>query len=51
MAAALQGQGMRDAELVVWGGDFNYRIDGVTHEDAVRRIRQGDLEWLLDRVS
>ena len=25
--AVLQGQGMRDAELLIWSGDFNYRID------------------------
>ena len=25
--AVLQGEGMRAAELVVWVGDFNYRID------------------------
>ena len=27
LTACMQGQGMRDAELLVWSGDFNYRID------------------------
>lgn len=34
-----QGQGMRDAELLVWLGDFNYRID-TTYEIAKENIRR-----------
>jgi len=45
----VQGQGMRNAEMLVWAGDFNYRIDA-TYEDAIDRIRCNDLEYLLERV-
>ena len=45
----MQGQGMRNAEMLVWAGDFNYRIDA-TYEDAIDRIRCNDLEYLLERV-
>jgi len=41
MHEVAQGQGMRNAEMLVWAGDFNYRID---------RIRCNDLEYLLERV-
>ena len=41
---------MRDAEMLVWAGDFNYRIE-VGYEDAMQHIRGNDLEYLLDRVS
>ncbi len=41
---------MRDAEMLVWAGDFNYRIEA-TYEDAMDRIRGSDLEYLLERVS
>ncbi|KAL0054630.1 hypothetical protein WJX82_000216 [Trebouxia sp. C0006] len=44
----LQGQGMRNAEMLVWAGDFNYRIDA-TYEDAIDHIRCNDLEYLLER--
>ena len=46
----VQGQGMRNAEMLVWAGDFNYRIES-TYEDAMDRIRVNDLEYLLERVS
>ncbi len=45
----VQGQGMRNAEMLVWAGDFNYRIDA-TYEDAIDHIRCNDLEYLLERV-
>ena len=41
---------MRDAEMLVWAGDFNYRIEA-SYEDAIERIRNNDLEYLIDRVS
>ena len=46
----LQGQGMRDAEMLVWAGDFNYRIEA-SYEDALDHINLNELDWLLDRVS
>ena len=49
MHEVAQGQGMRNAEMLVWAGDFNYRIDA-TYEDAIDRIRCNDLEYLLERV-
>lgn len=45
-----QGQGMRDAEMLVWAGDFNYRIE-VGYEEALEHIRNNDLDFLIDRVS
>ncbi len=46
---AMQGQGLRDAELVVWLGDFNYRID-TTFEDAKEKARRKMLTQLLELV-
>ncbi|KAL3132931.1 hypothetical protein ABBQ38_006845 [Trebouxia sp. C0009 RCD-2024] len=43
-----QGQGMRDAEMLVWAGDFNYRIEA-TYEDALERIRNNELDYLIER--
>ena len=40
---------MRNAEMLVWAGDFNYRIEA-TYEDALDHIRCNDLEYLLERV-
>lgn len=45
----MQGQGMRDAEMLVWAGDFNYRIEA-SYEDALDHIAQKELDWLLERV-
>eukprot|EP01025_Chloroclados_australasicus_P061797 TRINITY_DN811_c0_g1_i1.p1 TRINITY_DN811_c0_g1~~TRINITY_DN811_c0_g1_i1.p1 ORF type:complete len:1282 (-),score=153.48 TRINITY_DN811_c0_g1_i1:358-3852(-) len=36
------GQGMRDSEILVWLGDFNYRIDQ-TREDTENFLQHGDL--------
>ena len=41
---------MRDAEMLVWAGDFNYRIE-VGYEAAMHHIRSNDLDYLLDRVK
>ena len=40
---------MRAAEMLVWMGDFNYRIN-CGYEDAKENIRRGRLETLLERV-
>ena len=40
---------MRAAEMLVWMGDFNYRIN-CSYEDAKENIRRGRLETLLERV-
>ena len=41
---------MRDAEMLVWAGDFNYRIEA-TYEDAMDHIRNNDLDYLVERVG
>lgn len=41
---------MRDAEMLVWAGDFNYRIE-VGYDEALEHIRNNDLDFLIDRVS
>lgn len=41
---------MRSAELLVWLGDFNYRI-GCTYTEAKERIRNNQLDYLLEQVS
>lgn len=41
---------MRDAEMLVWAGDFNYRIEA-SYTDALHHIAQNELDWLLERVS
>ena len=35
------GPGLRDAEVVIWMGDFNYRIASTSYEEAVQAARQG----------
>lgn len=45
----LQGQGMRDAEMVIWLGDFNYRID-LSFEVAKEKARRKLLTDLLAKV-
>ena len=45
----MQGQGMRDAEMVVWLGDFNYRLD-TTFENAKEKARRHMLAELLELV-
>lgn len=43
-----QGEGMRSAEMLVWMGDFNYRVD-MEYDPAVRavqRLAAGDREAL-----
>ena len=50
LLVCFQGQGMRDAEMLVWAGDFNYRIEA-SYEDAIEHIRNNDLDYLVDRVS
>lgn len=45
----VQGQGMRAAEMLVWVGDFNYRIN-CSYEEAKEGIRRGRLEQLLAKA-
>jgi hypothetical protein len=40
---------MRDAQLLVWMGDFNYRVD-TTYEEAKEAVRRKALESLLEKV-
>ena len=49
MAPLLQGQGMRDAEMVIWLGDFNYRIE-LSFEIAKEKARRKLLTDLLAKV-
>ena len=46
----LQGQGMRDAEMVIWLGDFNYRVE-LTFEVAKEKARRKLLTDLLAKVG
>lgn len=41
---------MRAAEMLVWAGDFNYRIN-CTYEEVKDCIRRGKLEHLLQKVT
>ena len=55
VARMAQGEGLRDTEVVVWMGDFNYRIDCDydTVVDKVRRFAAGDhsqLTALLEKA-
>lgn len=45
----LQGQGMRAAEMLVWLGDFNYRVN-CSYDDAKDYIQQGWIKELLAKV-
>ena len=51
--AIWQGEGMRSAEMLVWMGDFNYRIeldyDTVVH--LVRNFRKGDRAALANLLQ
>lgn len=46
----VQGQGMRAAEMLVWLGDFNYRVN-CSYEEAKEYIQQGWIKELLAMVS
>jgi hypothetical protein len=45
----VQGEGMREAEMLVWLGDFNYRIDG-GYEAVKERAIRNELPPLLELV-
>ena len=49
IAPLLQGQGMRDAEMVIWLGDFNYRVE-LSFEVAKEKARRKLLTDLLAKV-
>ncbi len=44
-----QGQGMRSAEMLVWLGDFNYRI-ACSYVEAKQSILLNELDRLLEQV-
>lgn len=46
----VQGEGMRGAHMLVWLGDFNYRIDG-GYEAVKERAIRNELVPLLELVS
>ena len=46
----VQGEGMRGAHMLVWLGDFNYRIDG-GYEAVKERAIRNELGPLLELVS
>ena len=46
---ASQGQGLREADLLVWLGDFNYRVDA-HYDQAKEAVRRGDLQALLAKA-
>lgn len=35
--------------MLVWAGDFNYRVEA-SYEEALARIEQNELEWLLEKA-
>ncbi len=45
----IQGDGMRNAQMLVWLGDFNYRIDG-PYEAVKERAIRNELGPLLELV-
>ena len=47
MAAGPESVAAQKAECFVWVGDFNYRVDNLTRDEAVRHIEQGRLDVLL----
>jgi hypothetical protein len=46
----VQGQGMRAAEMLIWLGDFNYRVN-CSYQEAKDYIQQGWIKELLAKVS
>ena len=46
----MQGQGMRSAEVLIWLGDFNYRVN-MDYEDTLDYIKNNWLDKLLEKVE
>ena len=44
--ALSRAQGVRDADIVLWCGDLNYRVD-VSYEEAMEALRAGDMRRLM----
>ncbi|GAB2218462.1 hypothetical protein Droror1_Dr00001686 [Drosera rotundifolia] len=40
---------LSDADMVVFLGDFNYRIDGISYDEARDFISQQSFDWLKDK--
>ena len=44
-----QGQGLKEMDMLVWLGDFNYRVDA-EYAEAKGLVRRNDLSPLLSKV-
>ena len=44
-----QGQGLKEMDMLVWLGDFNYRVDA-EYGEAKGLVRRNDLSPLLSKV-
>jgi len=40
---------LSDADLVIFLGDFNYRLDGISYDEARDFISQRCFDWLRER--
>ncbi|PNT68462.1 hypothetical protein BRADI_3g40800v3 [Brachypodium distachyon] len=40
---------LAEADMVVFLGDFNYRLDGITYDEARDMVSQRSFDWLRDR--
>lgn len=40
---------LSDAEMVVFLGDFNYRLDGISYDEARDFVSQRCFDWLKER--
>lgn len=38
---------LSEADMIIWLGDFNYRLDNISYEDAISCIKQEDFQTLL----
>ena len=45
----VQGQGLKEMDMLVWLGDFNYRVDA-EYGEAKSLVRRNDLSPLLSKV-
>ena len=48
--SCVQGQGLKEVDMLVWMGDFNYRIDA-TYEHAKELAHRNQLTELLAKVA
>ena len=49
VARPAQGQGLKEMDMLVWLGDFNYRVDA-EYAEAKGLVRRNDLSLLLSKV-